>query len=479
MAVNIMSGCLLAVCLLGRFLQAFSQGEVFRRPPVASTVFLRPKRANAFLLEEILQGNLERECYEERCNYEEAREVFEDEAKTISFWTQYHGDGNQCLPNPCLHGGNCTNRVGGFFCSCRPPHYGHTCELEPPEEDQEKTKPQYKAPEISECPTQGPGACHQLCTADFHSYRCSCTAGFKLQRDMRSCQPEVQFPCGRIPDANSSVCHHGNCPWQVSLINSSWVELCAGVILGRRSVLTTASCLLRSGDLRPSGFYVQLGNRKVVPVGALFLHQRFQLDQHDFDLALLELTTPLNFGSALIHLCLPSKDFSENILMISGRTGMADRKGRGQNQELLYMPLGECRNQLSVSHPLSNKMFCMRRRKGSGGGSQDTPTTASRNSTGPNGANVTEERLPENSSLSFQNPEPPGGGVCGGLVPGSAVVTMEKGTAFLTGLLMSATSDCDGQVFTKVSRYLNWIRPRLQAAEKHMTAQVSLYPEMR
>lgn len=217
----------------------------------------------------------------------------------------------------------------------------------------------------------------------------------------------------------------------------------------------------------------------MVPVGALFLHQRFQLDQHDFDLALLELTTPLNFGSALIHLCLPSKDFSENILMISGRTGMADRKGRGQNQELLYMPLDECRNQLSVSHPLSNKMFCMRRRKGPGGGSQDTPTTASSNSSGPNGPNVTEERLPENSSLSFQNPEPPGGGVCGGLVPGSAVVTMEKGTAFLTGLLMSATSDCDGQVFTKVSRYLNWIRPRLQAAEKHMTAQVSLYPEMR
>lgn len=46
-------------------------------------VFLRSKRANMFLVEEILQGNLERECYEEMCNYEEAREYFEDTEKTV------------------------------------------------------------------------------------------------------------------------------------------------------------------------------------------------------------------------------------------------------------------------------------------------------------------------------------------------------------------------------------------------------------
>lgn len=38
-----------------------------------------------FFVEEILQGNLERECYEERCNKEEAREVFEDNQQTVSF----------------------------------------------------------------------------------------------------------------------------------------------------------------------------------------------------------------------------------------------------------------------------------------------------------------------------------------------------------------------------------------------------------
>lgn len=56
--------------------------SVFRGPE-ASRVFLRPKRANMYLLEEILQGNLERECYEELCTYEEAHEYFEDTKKTV------------------------------------------------------------------------------------------------------------------------------------------------------------------------------------------------------------------------------------------------------------------------------------------------------------------------------------------------------------------------------------------------------------
>lgn len=56
---------------------------VFPRMPGSEAVFLRSKRANRFLVEEILQGNLERECFEELCNYEEAREVFEDTAKTV------------------------------------------------------------------------------------------------------------------------------------------------------------------------------------------------------------------------------------------------------------------------------------------------------------------------------------------------------------------------------------------------------------
>lgn len=50
----------------------------------ANKVLQRWRRANSGFLEELKQGNLERECLEEICDYEEAREVFEDDDQTVS-----------------------------------------------------------------------------------------------------------------------------------------------------------------------------------------------------------------------------------------------------------------------------------------------------------------------------------------------------------------------------------------------------------
>ncbi|KAM6892576.1 protein Z, vitamin K-dependent plasma glycoprotein b [Xenentodon cancila] len=487
-----MSASLFALCLLACFLQVFGQGEVFPRAPGAQAVFLRSRRANQFLLEEILQGNLERECYEERCNFEEAREVFEDTDKTIAFWTRYY-DGDQCEPNPCLNGGNCTDKVGGYSCSCSPPHYGAVCEkgalevLEKAEKAEQLLPVRPNTAPVSECPTRGPTACHQLCTASQRSFTCSCMSGFKLHSDGRSCLPEVKFPCGRLPGAPALACHQGKCPWQVSLLNSRRVELCGGVVLGQRSVLTSARCLLLDSgpDLQPSNFYVLIGDNALFPVVALFPHSHFQMDHHDNDLALLKLAGPLPFSPTLIHLCLPTRDFSENILTQSGRVGVAGGSG-----ELVYTPLDECRGELDVRHPLSNKMLCIRRKNGPAGIPNGAGGTGGVPSESPDGLlgdrNQTWGGLDRLTTNGIQNQtqntqnriltgaEPfystsPPMWRCGGLSPGSPVATVEKGTAFLTGLLMSSSASCDGQVFTKVSRYLNWIRPRLQVAEDHMT----------
>nr|XP_040029902.1 coagulation factor IX-like [Gasterosteus aculeatus aculeatus] len=91
MAVGIMSTSLPSLYLLACFLQVLIQGQVFRAPQ-DHQVFLRSRRANMYLVEEILQGNLERECHEERCSFEEAREYFENTEKTIAFWTVYYGE---------------------------------------------------------------------------------------------------------------------------------------------------------------------------------------------------------------------------------------------------------------------------------------------------------------------------------------------------------------------------------------------------
>ncbi|XP_066556738.1 prothrombin [Amia ocellicauda] len=62
--------------------------NVFLDSKTASTVLNRVRRANSFF-EEMKPGNLERECLEEICDHEEAREVFEDVGKTEVFWKRY------------------------------------------------------------------------------------------------------------------------------------------------------------------------------------------------------------------------------------------------------------------------------------------------------------------------------------------------------------------------------------------------------
>ncbi|XP_048886035.1 prothrombin [Brienomyrus brachyistius] len=74
--------------LLSAFFHAAVGEKVFLDPKSASQVFIRPRRANT-LLEEVKPGNLERECIEEVCNYEEAREVYENVDTAGTFWHIY------------------------------------------------------------------------------------------------------------------------------------------------------------------------------------------------------------------------------------------------------------------------------------------------------------------------------------------------------------------------------------------------------
>ncbi|KAL2770494.1 coagulation factor X isoform 3 precursor, partial [Daubentonia madagascariensis] len=93
----------------------------------ASKVLVRIRRANSFL-EEMKKGNLERECMEETCSYEEAREVFEDNDRTNEFWNKYK-DGDQCERNPCQNQGLCKDGLGEYTCTCLEGFEGKNCEL--------------------------------------------------------------------------------------------------------------------------------------------------------------------------------------------------------------------------------------------------------------------------------------------------------------------------------------------------------------
>ncbi|XP_067394926.1 coagulation factor IX-like isoform X2 [Emydura macquarii macquarii] len=154
--------------------------SVFVRKDEAHQVLKIRKRANQFL-EEIHPGNLERECIEETCSFEEAKEIFQSQEKTMEFWFDYK-DLNPCKENPCKNGGVCKLKHYDYFCICPPMFGGKQCELE-------KFECWYKN-----------GGCWQYCQDTTGSLRvvCSCAEGYALGDDGKRCMQSAQFPCGLI-----------------------------------------------------------------------------------------------------------------------------------------------------------------------------------------------------------------------------------------------------------------------------------------
>ncbi|TNN82256.1 Transmembrane gamma-carboxyglutamic acid protein 2 [Liparis tanakae] len=89
----------LAVWIPVLTLLQLAHGSVLSRPGPGDPVLLDQRSASGFLsrsllynswdFEVVVADSLQRECIEETCSYEEAREVFEDDAQTESFWTSY------------------------------------------------------------------------------------------------------------------------------------------------------------------------------------------------------------------------------------------------------------------------------------------------------------------------------------------------------------------------------------------------------
>ncbi|XP_007998145.1 zinc finger protein 408 isoform X3 [Chlorocebus sabaeus] len=85
-------GCLAlaALCSLVHSQHVFlAPPQVFLAPQQALSLLQRVRRANSGFVEELRKGNLERECVEETCSYEEAFEALESSTATDAFWAKY------------------------------------------------------------------------------------------------------------------------------------------------------------------------------------------------------------------------------------------------------------------------------------------------------------------------------------------------------------------------------------------------------
>ncbi|XP_030224567.1 coagulation factor VII isoform X2 [Gadus morhua] len=93
-----------AVCLLWALTSPATTAVFAHRS--AAHQLLRIRRANTGFLEELKAGNIETECREEICDYEEAREAFKNDDQTRQFWQSYTAR-DPCAAKPCLNNGTC------------------------------------------------------------------------------------------------------------------------------------------------------------------------------------------------------------------------------------------------------------------------------------------------------------------------------------------------------------------------------------
>jgi secreted trypsin-like serine protease len=174
----------------------------------------------------------------------------------------------------------------------------------------------------------------------------------------------------------------GAYPWQVSL-SVSWIadagkaHFCGGAILNESWIVTAAHCV---EDNEPRDILVLAGTIVLKPASArsnikrILIHRRYnQPKEHDNDIALLELLSPLEFNEVIKPITLVS-DIDEQQLALSGSelivTGWgADKEGgfpvRGLNfTKIPWVSRDKCNQRSSYNNKVTENMLCAGRAAG-------------------------------------------------------------------------------------------------------------------
>ncbi|XP_070849977.1 coagulation factor VIIi [Chaetodon trifascialis] len=307
-------------CTVWILLSGIAAAAVFVERREANAVLQRWRRANSGFLEEMQQGNLERECIEEICDYEEAREVFEDDDRTKQFWLTYERR-DLCMPDPCQNNGTCVSMGTSVQCYCPEGFGGQYCET--------------MVEDLLKCLFQN-GQCQHFCDGSGETGKCFCADGYKLGADGRQCVAQAEYPCGQLPpqepDMSQSVvgqtrlvganhCPKGDCPWQV-LVQLHGSSHCGGVLINPDWVVTAAHCIHGNNPQNLTvvagehNLDVDEGTEQRIPVSMAVAHEGYVAETGDSDVALLRLSRPVALNRHAIPVCLPTKDLAERELLL-------------------------------------------------------------------------------------------------------------------------------------------------------------------
>uniref|UniRef100_A0A3P9HMJ6 Coagulation factor VII n=1 Tax=Oryzias latipes TaxID=8090 RepID=A0A3P9HMJ6_ORYLA len=343
--------------------------SVFLDTRQANGVLQRSRRYNSGWFEELQKGDLQRECIEEKCSFEEAREVFEHVELTNEFWKVYSIP-ESCKPRPCQNGGTCIPDGSSYTCLCLPQFRGVNCDQE------HKTK-------SDSCLVQN-GACEHFCNEDAFGRRlnCSCADGYSLGDDGQSCVAKEPIACGMVPVlqghkqeehlriVGGTECPKGECPWQVLLVYKG-KGFCGGVIHKPTWILTASHCLedtdkqflkIIAGE---HNLVVNESTEQIIQVAEILMHPNYAKTTVDNDIALLRLASPITYTPYALPVCLPTRVLAERDLWsVSMHTvsGWGRRSEHGPTSNVLRRTkIPRLRTQTCIEESgvaLTKNMFC-------------------------------------------------------------------------------------------------------------------------
>ncbi|XP_010074783.1 PREDICTED: transmembrane protease serine 7-like [Pterocles gutturalis] len=143
------------------------------------------------------------------------------------------------------------------------------------------------------------------------------------KRDCADGSDEINCACGRHQLKKTRIvggeeARSGKWPWQASLQIGAHGHVCGASVISNRWLISAAHCFLDSDSVRysvPSGWRAYMGlntiNEKSSRVAMrsikrIIVHPQYDQSVSDYDIALLEMETPVFFSELVQPICLPS-----------------------------------------------------------------------------------------------------------------------------------------------------------------------------
>ncbi|XP_048836064.1 coagulation factor X isoform X2 [Brienomyrus brachyistius] len=344
---------------------------------------VRRPRAN-FFLEEMLPGNLERECYEETCSQEEAAEIFQTKEKTMEFWYRYKKVFEcQYKNGGCLQYCTDIERTTGVMCSCAEGYHlqedGKTCKEAVPfpcgkrwqgySVQRSALEDVFIRNETQLFPSTFPNSTNPK-KVSFHNstdQKCNSTSISSNTRDSIEDELSEGFDMkARI--VGGQLERQGGSPWQVLIHKEDGFGFCGGTLIMPRWVISAAHCFQETPHHVTIGKFDKMRldqDEQMIRVKILIVHPHFHEFTFDSDIALLYLAKSVHLGPFATPACLPNIHLAQLLLKenkmgtVSG-WGATQYMGRSsrflRKVELPVVDQKKCI--LSTEQVITDNMFC-------------------------------------------------------------------------------------------------------------------------